>query len=78
MNKNLKQGFLDAIGQTFQAYNKYGARSNKKLIPIHSWFANEIISGFGEEYSVRSLGSGGEYEIEGKYYPKIIRYNNFQ
>lgn len=72
MNKNLKQGFLDAIGKTFDAYNEYGARSNKKLIPIHSWFAEEIVSGLGEEYSAMSLGTGGEYKIEGKYYPKIL------
>lgn len=39
MNKNLKVDFLNAIKDTFIAYNKYGARSNKKLIPIHSWFA---------------------------------------
>jgi len=35
MNKHLKERFLTAIKDTFYAYNKYGARSNKKLIPIH-------------------------------------------
>ena len=44
MKKDLKKGFLNAIKDTFCAYNNYGARSNKKLIPIHTWFANEIIS----------------------------------
>jgi len=72
MNKNLKQDFLNAIKDTFLAYNRYGARSNKRLIPIHSWFAKEIISELGEEYCVKSLGRGGEYRIEGKYYPKIL------
>jgi len=72
MNKNFKEGFLNAIRDTFYAYNKYGARSNKKLIPIHSWFAKEIVSGLRNEYSVKSLGTGGEYEIEGKYYPKTL------
>lgn len=71
MNENLKEGFLNAIKDTFHAYNKYGARSNKKLIPIHTWFANEIISGLGNDYSSRSLGKDGEYEIKGKYYSKI-------
>jgi len=79
MNKNLKKDFLNAIKDTFHAYNKYGARSNKKLIPIHTWFAKEIISELGNDYSSMSLGTGGEYKIEGKYYPKmldIIVFNN--
>jgi len=73
MNKDLKEGFLNALKITFCEYNKYGSRSNKKLIPIHSWFANEIISGLGDDYSSMSLGKGGEYKIGGKYYPKIER-----
>lgn len=72
MKKDLKEGFLNSIKDSFFAYNKYGARSNKKLIPIHTWFANEIISGLENNYSSRSLGNGGEYEIEGKYYPKTL------
>jgi hypothetical protein len=72
MSKGLKEGFLNAIKATFYAYNKYGARSNKKLIPIHTWFANQIISELGDDYSSMSLGTGGEYEIEGNYYPKIL------
>jgi len=72
MNKGLKEGFLNAIKATFYAYNKSGARSNKKLIPIHTWFAKEIISELGNDYSSMSLGTGGEYEIEGKYYPKRL------
>lgn len=72
MNNYLKERFLTAIKATFYAYNKYGARSNKKLIPIHKWFAKEIVSGFGNDYSVRSLGNDGEYEIEGKYYLKTL------
>jgi hypothetical protein len=70
MKKDLKKGFLNAIKDTFCAYNNYGARSNKKLIPIHTWFANEIISELGNDYSSMSLGKDGEYEIEGKYYSK--------
>lgn len=50
----------------------HGARSNKKLIPIHTWFAKEIVSELGDGYSTMSLGTGKEYEIEGKYYPKIL------
>ena len=72
MSDDLKKGFLIAIKDSFEAYNEYGARSNKKLIQIHEWFANEIISELGEGYSIKSLGTGGEYKIEGKYYPKIL------
>ena len=72
MNKNLKKDFLIALKKSFWAYNKYGARSNKKLVPIHSWFAKEIISGLGSGYSVRSLGCDGEYKMEGKYYEKTL------
>jgi len=72
MKKDLKERFLNAIKTTFCEYNKYGSRSNKKLIPIHTWFANEIISGLGDDYSSMSLGKGGEYKIEGKYYPKMM------
>ena len=61
MKKDLKKGFLNAIKDTFCAYNNYGARSNKKLIPIHTWFANEIISELGNDYSSMSLGKDGEY-----------------
>lgn len=60
MNKDLKEGFLNAIIDTFNAYNENGARINKKLIPIPSWFAKEIISELGPGYSSMSLGSGSE------------------
>ncbi len=72
MSKEFKEKFLKAIKETFYAYNKYGARSNKKLIPIHLWIANQIISGLGKDYSVRSLGHHGEYKIKGKYYTKVV------
>lgn len=45
--------------------NESGARSNKKLIPIHNWFA---------KYLENNLGKGGEANLNGKYYetPKTI------
>jgi len=70
--ENIKQEFLKAISETFRAYNKYGARSNKKLIPIHSWLANIIGKKLGKNYTIRSLGSGGEIKVEGRYYPKKL------
>jgi hypothetical protein len=68
----IKDSFLDAISKTFSAYSTYGARSNKKLIPIHSWFADTMESKLGQNFSVRSLGKKGEHRIDGKYYPKTL------
>ncbi len=72
MSKNLGKGFLGALKETYKAYRKYGARSPKKLVPIHSWFAKEIVSGLDKNYSVRSFGYDGEYTVEGKYYLKRV------
>jgi hypothetical protein len=69
---NIKNDFLLAMENTYDAYVKYGARSNKKLIPIHKWFAQQIISTLGSGYSITSLGTGGEYILDGKYYPKTL------
>ena len=38
----MEKSFLKAISKTFLAYNAFGARSNKKLLPIHLWFAKVI------------------------------------
>ncbi|MEM4097990.1 MAG: hypothetical protein QXS81_04820 [Candidatus Micrarchaeaceae archaeon] len=70
MASKLDNSFLCAMKKSFQAYNSKGARSNEKLIPIHTWLANEIEQRLGTEYSVKSVGHGGESQIEGKYYPK--------
>jgi len=69
--KKIKKSFLNALSNTFKAYNIYGARSNKKLIPIHTWFAETIISHLGNKYTCRSL-KNKEYTLEGKYYPKTV------
>lgn len=74
----MKDSFLKAISKTFRAYNAYGARSNKKLIPIHKWFANVIESKLGEGYSVKSLGKDGEHKLDGKYYPKTLDISIFK
>jgi len=68
----MKNQFLQAITQTFSAYSRFGARSSKKLVPIHSWFSSVIQSKLGKRYSVMSLGHGKEFELEGKYYPKTL------
>ena len=68
----MKNSFLKAISETFNAYNTYGARSNKKLISIHRWFADVIENKLDPSYSVRSLGKGCEFTLDGKYYPKTL------
>jgi len=75
-----EQKFLKAINDAFKAYNSYGARSNRKLIPIHKWFADIIEENLGEEYSVMGLGKGEgkEYRLNGKYYPKIVDISVFK
>ncbi|MEK7123725.1 MAG: hypothetical protein AAB851_02415 [Patescibacteria group bacterium] len=73
--ENSQNKFIKAINSSFAAYNKTGgARSNKKLIPIHK-FLSEIISGkLKNGYSIKSLGIGDGKEaiIDGKYYPKNL------
>jgi hypothetical protein len=68
----LEMEFLKAITTSFSAYNAHGARSNKKLLPIHKWLAEVVGEKLGPAYSVRSLGMGGECVVAGKYYPKAV------
>lgn len=72
MSTKLENEFLVAMTETFEAYNEFGARSNKKLIPVHSWIAKTVIGRLDKEFSVSSLGTGGEKNLEGKYYPKNL------
>lgn len=74
----MKNSFLIAISKTFRAYNTFGARSNKKLIPIHKWFAEIIENKLGKGYSVKSLGKDGEFKLDGKYYPKTLDISIFK
>jgi hypothetical protein len=68
----LQKNFLQALTETFKAYNEFGARSNKKLIPIHSWISKTINEHLNGEFVVNSLGTGGERTLDGKYYPKNL------
>lgn len=72
---NLQNKFIKAINDSFAAYNKKGgARSNKKLIPIHKFLSETILGKLKNEYSIKSLGvgDGKEATIDGKYYPKNL------
>lgn len=69
---SLEDSFLKALNETFKAYNIYGARSNKKLIPAHSWIAQTVKRLLDDEFEVNSLGNGGERTLSAKYYPKNL------
>lgn len=68
----LEKQFLKAITEAFEAYNEFGARSNKKLIPIHSWISETVRNKLNADFEVSSLGNGGEKKLDGKYYPKRL------
>lgn len=72
---NTQDKFLKAINTSFVAYNKKGgARSSKKLIPIHKFLSEAILEKLEKGYSIKSLGvgDGKEATIDGKYYPKDL------
>ena len=71
----IENKFFEAINSSFKAYNKNGgARSNKKLIPIHKFLSESVLSKLGREYSIKSLGigDGKEATFSGKYYDKDL------
>jgi len=52
---DIQNKFLKAIYLSFIAYNKKGgARSNKKLIPIHKFLAETISKKLEKGYSIKS------------------------
>lgn len=72
---SLQSKFLSAINLSFVAYNKKGgARSTKKLVPIHKFISDSVISKLDKSYSIKSIGigDGKEAVTEGKYYPKYL------
>lgn len=72
---SIQDKFLKAISNSFVAYNKKGgARSSKKLIPIHKFLSETILGNLKNGYSIKSLGigDGKEATIDGKYYPKDL------
>jgi hypothetical protein len=71
----LQNKFIKAVNTSFAAYNKKGgARSTKKLIPIHKFLSETILEKLKNRYSIKSLGigDGKEATIDGKYYPKDL------
>lgn len=74
MNENL----LQAIDKSYQNFlnpeSDYGERSNKKIIPIHSFIAKTLSEKLGEEFKINSLGFGNnkEKKVNGQYYDKNV------
>ena len=67
--------FLSAMSASFKAYNKKGgARSTKKLKPIHKFLSEAILRKLGKGFSIKSLGigDGKEATLNGKYYLKDL------
>ena len=67
--------FLSAIDASFKAYNKKGgARSTKKLIPIHKFISETVLNKLGKNFTIKSLGigDGKEATLDGKYYFKDL------
>jgi len=69
---NEKQ-FLKAIEESFEMYKLYGARSTKKLKPIHKFIADTLVKIWGNSFEICYMGEDiKEQTVEGKYYPKDI------
>lgn len=66
--------FLKAAGESLDLFHRYGSRSNRKLVPLHSCIAHFISATLGSEYFIRSLGIGDskEEQIAGQYYAKRV------
>ena len=63
-----------ALLAAYKEYLTYGERSNKKLIPLHSFIAESLQNRLGEEFQVNSLGHGTnkEEELMGALYDKRV------
>lgn len=78
MNKNTIEDFLKVINEGYQSMlsSEHGNRSNKKLIPIHQFIAEQIQSRLDANYITFSINQdkdkSKEKTVEGKYYDKNI------
>ena len=67
-----------AILESFMKYDKHGARSKKKLIPLHTYLAYVLGAIFGNNYHIKYADGVGknaqnkEAKVTGKYYNKDI------
>jgi len=63
-----------AIEASYKKYILHGARSNKKITPLHSFIARTIQGKLGNNYEVSALGfgTGKEDKIQGNLYDKKV------
>jgi hypothetical protein len=65
--------FFRAIERSFANYREFGARSTRKLEPLHGYAASVLKNLWGHGFQVHSIGTGlGEQTVSGRYYPKDI------
>lgn len=67
-----ERSFLAAAEESLALYHECGARSNRKLYPVHGCIAKFVLDALGGEYQVKSLGINDNKEatIRGRYYDK--------
>jgi hypothetical protein len=70
---------LEVLKKSMHAYSVHGERSNKKLFPLHHFFAKEVLDKLNSfdpsiQYTVKSYGVADDKEgkISGRYYPKNV------
>ncbi len=76
----VEEKFLEALTESFRIYRKLesikkgkGARSTKKLRPLHKFFGEFLTNVWGDEFEIAYLGDNTkEKTVFGKYYPKDI------
>jgi len=71
----LENRFILAVRESYGEYLAYGARSSRKLRPLHQWVADEMQNALRGGYAVQSLRKekqGGEETIAGRYYDKAV------
>ncbi|HOK35963.1 MAG TPA: hypothetical protein P5071_01840 [Paludibacteraceae bacterium] len=65
--------FLSAISESYKNFVEYGPRSNKKLIPLHTFVGETLQNIWGKDFELYFISeSTKEFTVEGKYYPKAI------
>lgn len=72
MNK-IRRQLYDALTESYANYITHGARSTRKLHPLHQFLAGGIESIWGAGYETHYLGENRrEFCVSGKYYNKNV------
>lgn len=78
MNNKMVKEFLKVINDGYHSMlsSEHGNRSNKKLIPIHQFIAEQVKEKLGNDFDIFSINQdkskSKEKTVEGKYYDKNI------